>query len=202
MKIPRPISLARVLVAGALISALGHGGCSGSQSAARPADDEVRALLLDVLGPGREARLAERLVVASHPDGDAPLDPGQLVFRPPTEDELATLFLPEPFEDIEVTSMSCRFHPVWKVRFRERRASGPGAPLMVSVAPLGPAQHEPGTPIEWRAILRPWYEVETEQGRRVPDFRPLLRDRREARPGSKEGLSIVIYPPWADPDQS
>ncbi|GEM_PF-6634896 len=146
-----------------------------------PPDDEIRAALLAVLGPGATPTAGNLRVADRGPEGP--------VYRPPREEELALVHVPGHFEDVKIDATRCRYDPVWKVAFRPLEDGRPGAPLVAEVVE---------TPKGLKLLARPWPATRREDGTLVPDFRP----RRPEGAGGKTGERVlaVVYPPWASPE--
>ncbi|RMG43694.1 MAG: hypothetical protein D6718_11555 [Acidobacteria bacterium] len=169
----------------AAAAALGP-GCSGGEGLEPPPREAVEELVLRALGPGRaEPPVSLLAVEEATPEGP--------VVREPRPEELAGLYLPPPLERVEVVSLECRRFPIWYVRLRAAGAEGPGARLVVEVAPLGRLGETPGPGASWRLLMRRWRAVPGPRGRPVPDFRPLAGEEEGATPRQ---VWIVVSPPW------
>jgi hypothetical protein len=148
-----------------------------------PPRDEIRAALLAVLSSGAEAPPADRLArIEIGDDG--------VRYEPAGEELLASLWRPDPIEQIEIEEVRCQYHPVWRVAYRPVTDGRKGALLVSEVLPL-----EKGGPLRVLARWRP--AIEGDDGSLRPNFRPDSPGPAGAR-GDGARVAVVAHPPWTD----
>ncbi|MDQ7008461.1 MAG: hypothetical protein Q9Q40_14660 [Acidobacteriota bacterium] len=153
--------------------------CAGGGDLAPPSREEIYSLFHLLLcqedrPPADELPLAVWVLPPDKPS----------YYRPADAAERAALFLPPPLADIEVGGLRQRRYPAWRVELFALEKGRRGATFLADVVRL---DGELAAIMHWRPALK------TEDGARLPDFRP--------HPGRGEDVSgavaVVVFPPWA-----
>lgn len=172
-----------LLVPAVVVLALASlGGCQPPEEAARPDTEEVRALLMRVLGEGREEPPPRELFAVSDNSGEV------VRYVPAGDDEMAALWRPPALESIAIEEVRCQWFPVWRIAYKPTLQGKEGGLLVSEVVPVGD---------ELRVLMR-WREArEAPDGTLVPDFSPHGHGRSDNLEGRPK-LMVIVQTTWTD----